>query len=50
VINRAFRTGRRNWDDDVVPLAIFAEGDVFGEMTSSTAHPGPNRCGTKTPS
>lgn len=33
VIKNGSATAADNWDDDVVPLAIFAEGDVFGEMS-----------------
>lgn len=33
VIKSGSATAADNWDDDVVPLAIFAEGDVFGEMS-----------------
>lgn len=33
VIKNGSATAADSWDDDVVPLAIFAEGDVFGEMS-----------------
>lgn len=33
VIKSGSATAADSWDEDVVPLAIFAEGDVFGEMS-----------------
>jgi CRP/FNR family cyclic AMP-dependent transcriptional regulator len=33
VLKSGSATAADNWDEDVVPLAIFAEGDVFGEMS-----------------
>ena len=39
VIKSGSATAADNWDDDVVPLAIFAEGDVFGEMSFADGSP-----------